>query len=184
LADEIAYNAHDIDDGVRSGLLKLERLDEIPLLASFSSAAQADHPGLAGRRLLFESVRRMLSQQVFDVIAATRSALQRYGPTSETDVRRLPALVRFSDDMRHRSSELKIFLRENLYRHPQVVETTERAKQAIRELFDAYIAQPAQMPAAFASQDDAVRAVADYIAGMTDRFALKEHQRLTGRILF
>ena len=184
LADEIAYNAHDIDDGVRSGLLKLERLDEIPLLASFSSAARADHPGLAGRRLLFESVRRMLSQQVFDVIAATRSALQRYGPTSETDVRRLPALVRFSDDMRHRSSELKIFLRENLYRHPQVVETTERAKQAIRELFDAYIAQPAQMPAAFASQDDAVRAVADYIAGMTDRFALKEHQRLTGRILF
>ncbi|WP_372529135.1 deoxyguanosinetriphosphate triphosphohydrolase [Piscinibacter sp.] len=184
LADEIAYNAHDIDDGVRSGLLTLQRLDDIPLFASFSRAARADHPGLGGRRLLFESVRRMLSQQVYDVIAATREALQERRPRSASDARTMPALVCFSDGMQQRGAELKKFLHENLYRHPQVVDTTQRAKEAIRELFDAYVAQPSEMPAAFANQTDQVQAVADYIAGMTDRFALKEHQRLTGRNLF
>ena len=184
LADEIAYNAHDIDDGVRSGLLTLEQLDEVPLFSAFSRAARIDHPGLSGKRLLFESVRRMLSQQVYNVIDATRLQLQAHGPTSADDARTMPALICFASDMHQRSIELKQFLRENLYRHPQVIDTTERAKQAIRELFDAFRAEPKQMPAGFASQPDRLRAVADYIAGMTDRFALKEHQRLTGQSLF
>jgi len=184
VADEIAYNAHDIDDGVRSGLLTLEQLDAVSLFADHASAARREHPGLAGRRLLFESVRRMLSAQVYDVIEATRDGVRAHHPQSADDVRRLPALVGFTQATRDRGLKLKRFLRENLYRHPQVVDTTERAKVVIRELFAAYLDRPAEMPAAFAARDDRVATVTDYIAGMTDRFALKEHQRLTGRTLF
>ncbi|HEX6363167.1 MAG TPA: deoxyguanosinetriphosphate triphosphohydrolase, partial [Albitalea sp.] len=184
VADEIAYNAHDIDDGVRSGLLTLEQLDAAPLFAEHAAAARRAHPGLAGRRLLFESVRRMLSAQVYDVIDATAAALRERHPASADDARRLPALVGFSAATRTANGQLKRFLYQNLYRHPQVVDTTERAKVVIRELFAAYLDGPAEMPAAFADKPERVQSVTDYIAGMTDRFALKEHQRLTGRTLF
>jgi dGTPase len=184
LADEIAYNAHDIDDGVRSGLLALEQLDAVPLVAQHVDAARREHPGLAGRRLLFESVRRMLSALVYDVIDATGSALRERGPGSADEARGMRPLVAFGPSTGERTVELKRFLRHNLYRHPQVVDTTERAKAVIRELFAAYLDAPGEMPAAFAAKDDRVAAVTDYIAGMTDRFALKEHLRLTGRSLF
>jgi dGTPase len=184
LADEIAYNAHDIDDGVRSGLLTMEQLDQVPLFASHARAALDQHPRLAGRRLLFESVRRMLSAQVYDVIEATGAMLRDQRPSSADEARQRPPIICFSDAMAARGSELKRFLRENLYRHPQVVDTTERAKAVIRELFDVYSERTAEMPAGFSLRTDRVCAVTDYIAGMTDRFALKEHQRLTGRALF
>lgn len=184
IADEVAYNAHDIDDGVRSGLLSMERLDEVVLFAEHARAARRQYPQLTGRRALFEAVRRMLSAQVYDVIDATGSALRTLAPASADAVRRLPPLARFGDAMQAHGTELKRFLRDNLYRHPQVVETTERAKEVIRDLFDAYLARPLEMPAGFSQRGDTVRAVTDYIAGMTDRFALKEHQRLTGRSLF
>jgi dGTPase len=184
VADEIAYNAHDIDDGVRSGLLTIEQLDEVRLFADHAAAARREHPGLAGRRLLFESVRRMLSAQVYDVIDATRSALHEYRPDSADTVRRLPALVGFGPRTREQGVRLKRFLRANLYRHPKVVDTTERGKTVIRDLFAAYLDRPAEMPAAFAGKENRVATVTDYIAGMTDRYALKEHQRLTGRTLF
>src|SRR5262249_21202334 len=134
--------------------------------------------------LLFESVRRMLSAQVYDVIAATRSALHAHRPDSADAVRLLPALVGFGTEAREQGVHLKRFLRVNLYRHPQVVDTTERAKTVIRDLFAAYLDRPAEMPSAFAAKEDHVATVTDYIAGMTDRYALKEHQRLTGRTLF
>ncbi len=182
LADEIAYNAHDVDDGVRSGLINIEQLEDVPLFARFQRQALAQHPGLAGRRLLFDSIRRMLSAQVYDVLDATGAALQKEQPASVDDVRALPPLVCFSEGMARESAELKRFLRANLYRHPQVVATTDRGKEVIRDLFLAYQADPGEwVPARKATN---LRDIADYIAGMTDRFALREHERMTGRRLF
>ncbi|HWP17795.1 MAG TPA: deoxyguanosinetriphosphate triphosphohydrolase [Burkholderiaceae bacterium] len=184
LADEIAYNAHDVDDGVRSGLLTMEQLEQVPLLVRCRDEALREHPGLGGRRLLFETIRRMLSQQVYDVIDTTQAALQEYRPGSADDARRCPPLVRFSEDMAAEMQVLKRFLRINLYRHPQVLETTSRGQQVVRELFAAYHADPAQMPPGYAASPDLPRAIADYIAGMTDRFAIREHERLTGKAVF
>jgi dGTPase len=184
LADEIAYNAHDVDDGVRSGLVALDQLDEVALVRRSRDEALSDHPHLQGRRLLAETIRRMLSHQVYDLIDATSRALHHAGVASVHDVRRAPALVHFSAEMAAHSVQLKRFLRANLYRHPQVVDTTDRARGVIRDLFAAYLSDPSQLPADHRHAARPHRAVADYIAGMTDRFALREHRRLTGRRLF
>jgi dGTPase len=184
LADEIAYNAHDIDDGVRSGLITLEQLEAVPLFTRFRDETLAEFPGATGRRLLFDSIRRMLSQQVYDVIDATRAKLTEHRPADADEARRCPPLVRFSPEMREASTQLKRFLFKELYRHPQVNETTARAKQVLTELFHAYVAAPSEMKPAYAQRDDLHRAVADYISGMTDRFAVREHERLTGRRIF
>ena len=184
LADEIAYNAHDIDDGVRSGLLSFEQLEAVSLFTRFRGAAKREHPNLSGRRLLFESIRRMLSEQVYDVIDATRATLAIHRPASADEVRHAPPIVTFGSSMREASTELKRFLFANLYRHPQVTETTDRARQVVQELFQAYDASPEEMSAGYAQTRDRRRAIADYIAGMTDRFAIREHQRLTGRQAF
>ncbi|HEY0954329.1 MAG TPA: deoxyguanosinetriphosphate triphosphohydrolase [Roseateles sp.] len=185
LADEVAYNAHDVDDGVRSGLIELEQLLEVDLVREHWRAALDAHPQLAGKRLLFETIRRMLSAQVYDIIDATRAALADAAPGDADAVRRSDKpLLRFSADMRARSTALKRFLFANLYRHPQVQSTRARAEQVLRDLFGAYSGDPAQMPADFAERSDRERACADYIAGMTDRFAIREHLRLTGKSLF
>ena len=145
--------------------------------------------------ILFETIRLMLSAQVYDVMAATSTALLRASPTCTEDVRRLPALVCFTPGMAARSAALKSFLLRNLYRHPQVAEKSQAAQIVVCELFQIYIESPAQMPREhmerFASADltyasgiKPERVVADYIAGMTDRFALKEHERLKGRAVF
>jgi dGTPase len=183
LADEIAYNAHDIDDGVRSGLITLEQLEQVDLFDAFRRQVLADFPGLQGRRLLYESIRRMLSAQVYDVIAASEAALASADAGDVHAVRTASPLVKFSEEMRSRSTALKQFLLRNLYRHPQVSATTHQAKQVVRELFSAYMDSPSQMPADFCARPNTARAVADYIAGMTDRFAAREHERLTGRKL-
>ena len=190
LADEIAYNAHDMDDGVRSGLLTIEQLQEVPLFRFYTVQARAQYPSLAGRRLLFEVIRLMLSAQVYDVTNATRLALLRAQPESVDAVRRQAALVCFTPGMAVQSAILKRFLFHNLYRHPQVVEKMQRAQQMVRELFAAYLADPSLMPQATANggavgidlqtaqHGKPERLIADYIAGMTDRFATKEHERL------
>jgi dGTPase len=182
LADAIAYNAHDIDDGVRSGLISMEQLQELALFERHHRQALAQHPDLPrrARRLLYEVIRRMLSEQVYDVIDATRALIEQHRPDSADAVRRAPTLVRFSIGMHAQASELKQFLFAKLYRHPQVMQTTGQAQQMVRELFQAYLADSAAMPADFAARQDRERAVADYIAGMTDRFAAREHERLTG----
>ena len=199
LADEIAYNAHDIDDGIRSGLITLQQMQAVPLFNDFCEKARLAHahlcePGQA-RRLMYESIRLMLSEQVFDVIAATQSALDSAHPQSVEDVRSSLPLVKFGADMQQRSAELKQFLFAHLYRHPQVVQTMAQAKQVVRELFEIYTAAPHEMQAGYALRSQSVhaatwdagpplqRSVADYIAGMTDRFAWREHHRLTGRRL-
>jgi dGTPase len=184
LADAIAYNAHDIDDGVRSGLITLEQLQQLELFERHRKQALDQHPDLAAprraRRLLYEAIRRMLSEQVYDVIAATRTLIEKTQPGSADAVRQLPPLVRFSAAMHAQSVQLKRFLFAELYRHPQVMQTTAQAQQMVRELFQAYLANPSGMPLDYAQRDDLPRAVADYIAGMTDRFAAREHERLTG----
>lgn len=184
LADEIAYNAHDIDDGVRSGLITLDDLRQVDLFERYRAEAMREYPDLQGRRVLYEAIRRMLSAQVYDVIDATERALQAVAPLDSNAVRQVGRLVDFGDAMRAQSAELKQFLLRKLYRHPQVMQTTRQAQQVVRDLFAVYIAAPQQMQADFAGRaerDDLYRAVADYIAGMTDRFAGREHERLTGQ---
>ena len=183
LADEIAYNAHDLDDGVRSGLLTLEQVAAEPLAARFHAQALAEHPRLQGRRLLYETIRRMLSAQILNVVSATLQRLQERQPASVDAVRQSPPLLGFDEAMRARSQALKQFLMQALYRHPQVVQNMDRAQQVVRDLFAHYCQQPQAMPTEFAERPDRERAVADYIAGMTDRFAISEHERLTGRRL-
>lgn len=195
LADEIAYNAHDIDDGVRSGLLTLDQLQEVPLVDDFRRQTLADHPRLQypsqARRLLYETIRRMLSAQVYDVIAATQLAIDAQAPQTADAARQMAPLVQFGEDMRHQSTVLKKFLFQNLYRHPQVMHMTGQARQVVRELFAAYSSAPQEMQAGFSARSEATRGshdavhatarvVADYVAGMTDRFASREHERLTG----
>jgi dGTPase len=184
LADEIAYNAHDIDDGVRSGLVTMEQFEAVPLFVHFRDETLKEFPDAKGRRLLFDTIRRMLSQQVYDVIDATRARIADHMPPNADQARRCPPLVRFSPGMREASSTLKKFLFKELYRHDKVNETTAQAKHVLSELFAAYVAQPEEMQAAFAQREDRHRAIADYIAGMTDRFAVREHERLTGRKAF
>ena len=181
LADEMAYNAHDMDDGVRSGLISVEQLTELPLFTLHHSAVMAQYPRLQGRRVLHETIRRLLSAQVYDVITATRAALLAQGIDSTEDVRQAAPLVQFTEEMRLQTLQIKRWLLLNLYRHPQVMDTTSQAKQVVRDLFGVYLSQPAHMPAGYASASDQPRAVADYIAGMTDRFALREHEKHTGK---
>jgi dGTPase len=185
LADAIAYNAHDIDDGVRSGLISMEQLLQVELFAHYHQQTLAEHPGLLEkpRRVLYETIRRMLSDQVYDVIDTTRRAVSDAGVASLEEARLAGPLVAFSSSMKSRSGELKKFLFAQLYRHPQVMHTTGQAQQVVHELFEAYVARPSEMPIDFAANNDLHRSVADYIAGMTDRFALREHERLTGRKL-
>jgi dGTPase len=183
LADEIAYNAHDIDDGVRSGLITIEQVAQVPLFGRYCRETGTQYPHLQGRRLLYEAIRRMLSALVYDAIAQTRERLDEARPESADAARALPALVGFSAATRAECAELKSFLFANLYRHPRVMETTCQAQDVVRELFARYRDQPQEMQAGFAARADGARAVADYIAGMTDRYAIREHERLTGRKL-
>ena len=195
LADAIAYNAHDVDDGVRSGLITLEQLQAVPLFAHFHAQTLAAYPQLAQaseqRRLLYETIRRMLSAQVYDVIDTTRTQIAQSGVAHVDDVRaQVQRLVAFSAGMQTQSQALKHFLFHQLYRHDQVMQTMEAARQVVRELFAAYLQQPAMMKPRFAQRalqaDQEVvkaRAVADFVAGMTDRYASREHERITGRQL-
>ncbi|RMX08928.1 deoxyguanosinetriphosphate triphosphohydrolase [Corticibacter populi] len=189
LADSIAYNAHDIDDGVRSGLLHEEQLQDVPLFGTYREKAAAQFPHLRGqpKRWLYETIRLMLSAQIYDVIEVTRANLDRHRPDSADAVRQLPPLVRFSETMQGQAVQLKRTMFANLYRHPQVMHTTGLAQQVIAELFAAYLAAPETMKPEFAakakaaaSETELARVAADFIAGMTDRFALREHERLTG----
>ncbi len=193
LADAIAYNAHDVDDGVRSGLITLEQLQGVPLFAQYYQAVVQEHPQLlaadAQRRLLYECIRRMLSAQVYDVIATTQAAINAAGVTDVQAVRQCgQRLVAFSSAMHTQSQALKSFLLHQLYRHPQVMHTMDAAQDVVRELFAYYLEHPQAMKPRFAHRAQVAhdartraRAVADFVAGMTDRYAASEHQRLTGQ---
>jgi dGTPase len=189
LADEMAYNAHDVDDGLRSGLLSWEALCEVPLFTQSLQAVLRRHPRLARaarRRLLSEVLRHGLSAQVADVIDTSTRLLRTHRPDSAQAVASCPPLVMFSPALREAVTTMKRFLFAHLYRHPQVVVTTAQGRQVIATLFQAYTSQPRQLPEEHRQAHDVLgpRALADYIAGMTDRFASREFERLAGRSAF
>jgi dGTPase len=185
LCDELAYSAHDIDDGVRSGLIDTGQLREVPMFGRCWSAVSAAHPALDARRMLHETLRRMLSSWLGELASHTRSQLVAQGEDFDAvAVRHSPALVALPDAMRDALAELKRFLFRELYRHPQVTERTTLARQVVVDLFQVYRSTPQAMSPDYARpSQDPVRTVADYVAGMTDRFALREHERHTGRRL-
>ncbi|TCS37281.1 dGTPase [Paucimonas lemoignei] len=182
LADEIAYNNHDIDDGLRSGLLSIEQLNEVDFFSRHRAEAEAAYPGISGRRMINETVRRMINTLVTDLIRTSEAKIRDAGVQSLEDVRNAPALISFSDAMRQEENLLKRFLRENLYRHYQVNRMTSKARRIVRELFDAFMAEPRLLAPDYQVADGdtmrQARKVADYIAGMTDRYAMREHRRL------
>jgi len=180
LADEIAYNNHDIDDGLRSGLLTLAQLDEVPVFARHARTVRAEHPGIGERRMIHETVRRMINALVVDLIAESRRRIAEAAPALVDDVRAAPPLVAFSAPVRAEADTLKLFLRDHLYRHYQVMRMTEKSRRIVRELFEAFLNEPRLLPDDHRSraEHDRPRAIADYVAGMTDRYAMKEYRRL------
>lgn len=180
LADSIAYNAHDVDDGVRAGLLAYEQLLEVPLLSHLHGEVVAKNPELIGRRLLYSLLRYLIAHVVDDTVNATLVAIAAHGADSPEAVRRLMPLVRMGGDTAEAVRVLQSFLRDRLYRHPRVWQTTRAAQQVIRELFTVYLERPEEMPVAHRERMPREAAVVDYVAGMTDRFALREHARLFG----
>jgi dGTPase len=187
-ADEIAYNNHDVDDGIRAGLISVEELLEVPLFRGYHDEAQAKYPTLAGRRLVHEILRRMINHLVSDLIDSSSARLGQSGVRSIAEVRAQPAaLIGFSDATRELNYALKTFLREHLYKHYKVRRMTSKARGVVRDLFDAFFNDPALMPDEHEARTrlelvqgpaGRARAVADYIAGMTDRYAILEHRRL------
>ncbi len=185
IADAIAYNNHDVDDGFRAGLLSLEQLCGQPLFAAQYDEVHRLYPDLEDRRLIYEIIRRMINTVVTDLIDNSRCNLEQAQPTSIDDVRHADKpLVVLSDDIYEQHVGLKKFLMRHLYSHEKKLEMTHTAQAIIRELFDLYTKDVRNMPAEFADraepEDKAGRArvVADYVAGMTDRYAIAEHERL------
>ncbi|MFQ1063031.1 deoxyguanosinetriphosphate triphosphohydrolase [Bordetella trematum] len=180
LADEIAYNNHDIDDGLRSGLLTLEQLGEVDFFARHYAEVRARYPALAARRATAETVRRMINTLIMDLTATSQARIAEAAPASADDVRRAPPLAAFSEPVRREADALKKFLFDNLYRHYQVLRMTTKARRIVRELFQAFLDDPRLLPPDYRRDTDngQARAIADYIAGMTDRYAIAEHRRL------
>ncbi len=189
LADEIAYNNHDIDDGIRAGLLTLEAAAEVPLVQRHFEKVMKLYPGLSGRRRVHETVRHMIDSLVVDVIQASVERLRAAKPADIEQVRAQEhALIGMSPTMLEQHVQLKQFLREHVYRHHRVLRMTTKAKRVVRELFEAFLSNPNLMPDEYrehaleARQRDGeaggARIVCDYIAGMTDRYAILEHRRL------
>jgi len=180
LADEIAYNNHDVDDGLRSGLISVDQLETVEIFARHLHTVRGLYPDLNDRRLIHETVRRMINTLVVDLLEQTRRNIARHDPRGIDAVRACPPLAAFSAEVLAEHRELKRFLMQNLYRHYKVARMSEKAKRLLRELFQAFIDQPRLMPPEHRARadSDAHRAVCDYIAGMTDRFAIREHRRI------
>jgi dGTPase len=188
-ADEIAYNNHDVEDGIRAGLISVDQLLGVPLFSRFHAEVLARYPALAGRRLVYEIVRRMINTLVTDLIDSSKDRLQASGVGSIAEVRANPGpLIGFSQATSESNHALKIFLRESLYKHYKVRRMTAKARRTVRELFHAFFDDPTLMPdehqatgsrlETLSGPAGRARAVADYIAGMTDRYAILEHARL------
>jgi dGTPase len=184
LADEIAYNNHDIDDGLRSGLLTTAQLDEVGFYARHRAQVEAAFPGIGGRRAINETVRRMINALIVDLIETSAERIREHAPKTPDEVRAAPPLIAFSDAMSGEAVALKQFLRTNLYQHYQVNRMTSKARRIVSELFGAFMAEPMLLPPDYQLAGAAdnlsaqARKVADYIAGMTDRYAMREHRRL------
>lgn len=180
LADAIAYNNHDIDDGLRAGLIDLDELQTVPFFAGHLDAVRRAYPGVHGRRLVAETTRRMISALIQDLVRETSRRIAQAGVDSPDAVRAAPPLAAFSPPVQQQLQQLQTLLLHRLYRHPDVLRNTSKAQRLLTELFDAYHADPRLLPRAYQREDPArqPRAIADYLAGMTDRYAIREHQRL------
>jgi dGTPase len=185
LADDIAYNNHDIDDGLRAGLFAIADLTDIPLVGPVFHSVASRYPGIEESRLIHESIRRLIDRMVNDLISETRGRLAESSVKSAEQVRALTQpVVAFSDEMRRNDRALKEFLHERMYRHHRVNRMSSKARRVVRDLFALYLAEPECLPREWrvlaAGPDDpqTARVAADYLAGMTDRFALNEHHRL------
>ena len=188
IADDIAYNTHDIDDGLRSGLLSLEMLEDVPFLAELIRSVRASYPDLEESRVIHEIMRRQITIMVEDVIATAQTALRESQPQSSDEVRNAGrTMAHFSPEMEVADRNLKSFLYSNLYRHPEVMRVRERAAGIVRDLFAAYVDRPVLMGTQWSrgtgDMDPAGlrRRVADYLAGMTDNFAVDQHRALFDR---
>lgn len=188
-ADEIAYNNHDVDDGIRAGLITVEQLLEVPLFLQHHQEVLTKYPGLGGRRLVYEILRRVINRLVSDLVDSSAGRLRESAVSSIDEVRaQAKALIGFSDATGELNQALKTFLRENVYKHYKVRRMTAKARRVVGALFEAFFNDPTLMPeeherigARFEvalGVAGRARAVADYIAGMTDRYAILEHRRL------
>ena len=191
LADEIAYNNHDVDDGLRAGLIDLEQLETIPFFADRAEKVRAEYPDCHDLRLTSEIIRSMIDRLVTDLIQTSQARIEQAGPESTDDVRGQDRqLIALGDELAEGQASLKRFLRQELYTHPHVQEMTRQAQKTISELFAAFGEDFDMMPSEHAARAQramdqsgrsaALRTIADYIAGMTDRFALQQHARISG----
>ncbi len=185
ISDDIAYNNHDIDDGLRAGLFQVGDLLALPFVGDVVQSVIKRYPDLELSRLIHESVRRLISLTVEDVIAETRRRIEQSAPASSRDVRALDqTLVAFSGDMKRHDQELKLFLKKVMYQHYKVNRMRSQARRILSDLFNLFIREPETLPpewnelCAAPESPKTARVVCDFIAGMTDRFALEEHRRL------
>src|ERR1700676_2207775 len=184
LADDIAYNNHDIDDGLRAGLFAIADLADVPLVGPVFDEVARRYPGLEEPRLLHEAIRRLIDRMVRDLVAETGRRLAGSGVKTVEEVRRLgEPVAAFSEEMRNHDRALKRFLYERMYRHYRVNRMSSKARRVVRELFQLFLAEPECLPGEWRAltrggAPQTARIVADYLAGMTDRFALDEHRRL------
>lgn len=180
LADEIAYNNHDVDDGLRSGLITLEQLSEVQLFARHLAEVRAKYPTLQGRREITETVRRIINTLVIDLVNTTRMNVDASGVQTSDDVRAAPSMAAFSPALLDEHRELKRFLHRNLYRHYKVARMSAKASRIITDLYNAFSGDARLLPPEYQEREslEGARAVADYIAGMTDRYAIREHRRI------
>jgi dGTPase len=184
ISDDIAYNNHDLDDGLRAGLFSVADLAEVPLVGPVFAEVASLYPGIEEARLIHEAIRRLIDHMVRDLITETDDRLAASGAKTADDIRNLGApIAEFSGEMRQHDRALKKFLYQRMYRHYRVNRMSSKARRVVHELFQLYMTEPETLPdewcpPADAAAPDRARIVADYLAGMTDRFALDEHQRL------
>lgn len=180
LADEIAYNNHDIDDGLRSGLITIEQLRKVEIFSQHHAEVKQKYLGLGGKRLISETIRRMINTLITNVTEHTLSQISEHKVKTPEDVAKSPVLVAFSPEMRELQDELKKFLLKNLYRHYKVMRMAVKSRRVIHELFAAFLEEPRLLPPdhRFKDANRQARGIADYIAGMTDRYAIREHRRI------
>ena len=180
LADEIAYNNHDVDDGLRSGLITIEQLSSVAIFSRHLDSVKAQYPRLVDRRLIHETVRRMINTLVSDLTGRSKALIAQSHPDRIDEVRSAPPLIAFSTGIQQEQQELKRFLHTHLYQHYKVARMSNKAKRIVTDLFRAFLADACLLPPEFQARAEAdlPRAIADYVAGMTDRYAILEHRRL------
>jgi dGTPase len=181
LADELAYNHHDVDDGLRANLITLEQLEQVGIIKQQLQLVRSNYPNLDGRRLHKELIRSLINMSIYDLIETTRANIAHHQVSSVDEVRNAPVIVSYSKEMAESQRELKKFLHKNLYKHHSVVQLRFKASNVIKSLFNAYMSDDLLLPEQFRkhlSTNELHQVVTDYISGMTDRYAFRQYNRL------